>query len=294
MLLSLLLDFGIPFVAAAISWWLGVYFNLSVLLNGIVTLVSALTVFVFLLAYRFAQTKAQITRKLAAFEAAMKDTNARIVDFTTQANHERRILKLLSNYIEAIRGFEGLPREVLFQELSLFEDLVKRAADGSIDVRTPSRSILSYEGVFKTAQTGSHIKATALLLPSEKFKEHILEVNKAFLARGGKISRIFILPKDKAQATPWQDYINEQKKLGVNVAFAFEEDISHELCKDMLILDKPLIATHAMLGRAGKDYEMVTIITNPQKVTNLINEWEQLDVKAYPFKSEDCVVKMLA
>ena len=123
--------------------------------------------------------------------------------------------------------------------MEIIEKLIEDAAKGRITVKSSHATLMNYSDFLKSAANGATMKATALVLPGNQNRHLMLDQNKKFIDRGGKIDRIFYVPKTKPEAEQWQKYINEQRKLNVTARFIFLNEVPLGYRQDFLVLSQP-------------------------------------------------------
>ena len=103
------------------------------------------------------------------------------------------------------------------------------------------------------------------------------------------------MPVDPSVAHDFQTFINDQRTLGIDVKFLLESAVSSpELLRDLMIVDKPQIATEAFPTAGRDDYESVSLFFETSRVSEFGQIWKQLDLLASPCTADDCVERALS
>jgi len=218
---------------------------------------------------------------LTRFEIFSKTTEHQISDLESKMQEITERIKgvpILGAVWKAMQIDNPLVRQLVVNQLNNYIRVLDDAAEGRLTITSSqSHTIVNYSDFFDKLEDGAVIKATTLILPTPAFRRIILEENKKFIQqRKGKIIRIFVASENSPFLEEWKAFVNEQRNVGVSVRYLYSEDMRSIPVDDVLITDRPRMATKAEVDVGSNTYKSVTLITKSDEVMNLEETWNAL------------------
>lgn len=243
---------------------------------------------------RFEDFRENVENELEKLRRGIETSAAERQQISAKIDHFIYGTSFLADFLNAIQQRGGLFTTILRSQLSNYKNLLSDAASGYVTITsTQPHTIVNYSQLFDHLEDGATVKATALLLPTQANKKNMTDVNRNFLtSKHGAITRIFVMPVNYSSLPEWQAYVKEQKDVGVSARFLFREDLNPgQPIDDILIADKPRIATKAEVDVASNMYKSVTLITDSDEIDKLEQTWNTLRSMSEEFNAADHITK---